>query len=473
VGILKRRLVIVILVFILGGLFISVHLYNLSAMGNPVVVGCALSSLRLDSTDIVKINEQPEKYIMKTETGYSPFIKLMNRRGWALQEQTNKQLVFTSADGDLTARVSINGKYRLILLPKDAPTRVEPRFQEITLTAAGDILMHNTQIYSGLQTDGSYRYDSFFVPVKKLLEEGDYCSTNFEAAMAGPESGYTGYPLFNSPDAMADTLKEGGFDLVITANNHCLDRGYAGGVRTLDILHRAGLDTTGTYSNLSDSKKYLVKNINGVKVAYLAYTYSTNGIPVPKDRSYFVNMLDTKRIVKDIKAVRPYSDFIVLVMHWGVEYNPQATDEQKEMARQFFKAGADIILGSHPHVIEPMEVIKVNGTDKFVIYSMGNFIGHQRGLERNSGVVLKFKLAKDMAQGKTLLKEVSYTPTFSHSYRENGRLQFRVVPVEETIQKIQAGQDPYLDQSYIPVLKAVLKNTQNQLGPNDLILNSD
>ena len=122
-----------ILVFILGGLFISVHLYNLSAMGNPVVVGCALSSLRLDSTDIVKINEQPEKYIMKTETGYSPFIKLMNRRGWALQEQTNKQLVFTSADGDLTARVSINGKYRLILLPKDAPTRVEPRFQEITL----------------------------------------------------------------------------------------------------------------------------------------------------------------------------------------------------------------------------------------------------------------------------------------------------------------------------------------------------
>jgi poly-gamma-glutamate synthesis protein (capsule biosynthesis protein) len=183
-------------------------------------------------------------------------------------------------------------------------------------------------------------------------------------------------------------------------------------------------------------------------------------------------MLDRKRIVEDIKAVRPYTDIVVVVTHWGVEYNPEATREQKEMALQFFKAGADIILGSHPHVIEPMEVMKVNGVDKFVIYSMGNFISHQRGLERNSGVVVKLKLAKDMAKGKTVLKEVSYTPTFSHSYQENGRLKFRVVPVEETIKRIQAGQEPYLDKAYIPVLKAVLNDTQHKLGQNNLILNS-
>lgn len=469
---MNRRVGIVTLIFILTGLLISVNLFNLSRLGNPVVVGYAMSRLQIGSSDIVKINEQPEKYIIKTEND-TPFIQLMNKRGWALTEQSDNQFVFTSAEGELTVRTSISGKYKMVVLPLHTPAQVKPRFQEITLTAAGDILMHNTQIASGLQPDGSYRFDSFFVPVKKLLQEGDYCSTNFEAAMAGPQSGYTGYPLFNSPDAVADTLKQGGFDLVVTANNHCLDRGYKGGVRTLDVLHRAGLDTVGTYANPDDSKKYLVKDINGVKVVYLAYTYSTNGVPVPQEHSYFVNMLDPQRIVKDIKAVRPYADVVVVVAHWGVEYNPQATREQKEMARQFFNAGADIILGSHPHVIEPMEVIKVNGKEKFVIYSMGNFISHQRGLERNSGVVLKLKLTKDLAKGKTMLNEVSYTPTFSHSYKENGRLQFRVVPVEETIKRIQAGQEPYLDKSYIPVLKAVLDDTQRKLGQNNLILNSN
>lgn len=304
------------------------------------------------------------------------------------------------------------------------------------------------------------------------MQEGAYCSTNFEAAMAGPQSGYTGYPTFNSPDAVADTLKQAGFDLVVTANNHSLDRGYNGGVRTLEVLHRAGLDTVGTYASLSDSKKFLVKNIDGIKVAYLAYTYGTNGIPVPSGHNYFVNILDPQRVVSDIKAVRPYADTIIVVVHWGVEYNPGVTNDQKTMALKFFKAGADIILGSHPHVIEPMEVMRVNGEDKFVIYSMGNFIGHQRGLERNSGVVLKLKLVKNLVNKKTLLKEVSYTPTFSHSYKENGRLQFRVVPVEETIKKIQAGQDPYLDSTYIPVLKTVLTSTQHQLGKTCVVLNS-
>lgn len=432
-----------------------------------------MSRLQLNSTNMVKIGEQPEKYLIKADSGSTPFIERMNRRGWSLKEKSDNQLVFSSADGELTARTLVNGKYRVVILPKNNPQKVTPRFQEITLTAAGDILMHNTQIASGLQTDGTYRFDSFFIPVKKILEEGDYCSTDFEAAMAGSQFGYTGYPVFNSPDAVAETLKQGGFDLVVTANNHCLDKGYKGGVRTLDVLHQAGLDTTGTYASLEDSKRFLVKNIKGVKVAYLAYTYSTNGVPIPGEHPYYVNMLDPKRVVSDIKAVRPYTDIIIVVAHWGAEYNQGVTTEQKELALKFFNAGADVILGSHPHVIEPMEVMQVDGEDKFVIYSMGNFIGHQRGLERNSGVVLKLTIAKDLSNQKTLLKGVSYTPTFSHSYQENGRLQFRVVPVEDTIRKIEAGKDPYLDRAYIPVLKAVLDNTRRQLGNNNLILNSN
>lgn len=469
-GILNRR---VIFFLILIGCLIAFGLNGLSRWGNPITVGWAMSNLQLNRTSMAKVDQQPERYLVKAETGYTPFIKLMNQRGWSLKEQIDNRLVFIGAEGEITARTSIIGKYGLVTLSSRTPIKAASRNPEITLTAAGDILMHNTQIASGLQADGSYRFDSFFTYVKKLLEKGDYCSTNFEAAMAGPQSGYTGYPTFNSPDAVAETLKKGGFDLVVTANNHCLDRGYQGGVRTLEVLHRAGLDTTGTYATLEDSKKYLIKNIKGIRVAYLAYTYSTNGVPIPREHSYYVNMLDPQKAVKDIKAVRPYADVVIVVAHWGVEYNPTATWEQKEMALQFFKAGADIILGSHPHVIEPMEVMRVNGVDKFVIYSMGNFISHQRGLERNSGVVLKLKLVKDLAAKKTLLKEVSYTPTFSHSYQEKGRLQFRVVPVEETISKIKAGRDPYLDKAYVPVLKAVLENTQAKLGPNHRILNNN
>lgn len=339
-----------------------------------------------------------------------------------------------------------------------------PEKEIITLTAAGDCLMHNTQIWSGLQDDGTYAFPSFFAPVKDLISEGDYSSVNFETPMAGPDSGYTGYPLFNSPDAIADDIRAAGFDLVITANNHALDRGCQGAIRTLEVLHNAGLDTVGTYENETASHSFLIKDIRGVKVGYLAYSYGTNGLPVPSEHAYLFNFLDKKKILADMQELRPQVDILVLVLHWGVEYHPQPTKEQRAMSVEFLESGADVILGSHPHVIQPMEVIKINGKDKFVIYSMGNFISHQIGQERNSGIVLKIKFTKHFDSGETFLETVSYTPTFSHSYYENGKKQFRVVPVENTIEKIEAGTEPYMSKADLPVLKAVLKSTRSQLG---------
>ncbi|MDD3268309.1 MAG: CapA family protein [Syntrophomonadaceae bacterium] len=345
----------------------------------------------------------------------------------------------------------------------DKPIVQEHR-ETITLTAAGDCLMHNTQISSGLQADGSYRFDSFFTEVKDLIAEGDYSSTNFEAVMAGPQSGYTGYPLFNSPDAVAGTFKEAGFDLIVSANNHCMDRGVRGALRSLDVLRAAGLETVGTYKTAQESKQFLIKDIKGVKVAYLAYTYGTNGIPVPAQYSFLVNFMDKNKILADIKQVRDSVDIIVLVLHWGLEYHPKPSQEQKMQAREYLEAGADIILGSHPHVIQTMEVLKIQGKDKFVIYGLGNFISHQVGQERNSGIVLKMKFTKDFVSNNTLLDSVSYTPTFSHSYRDNGKLMFRVVPVEVSIQKIKAGQEPYMNRDYLPVLQSVLADTRGRLG---------
>ncbi|WP_298200394.1 CapA family protein [Desulfosporosinus sp.] len=346
----------------------------------------------------------------------------------------------------------------------DATKAKPPVKKTVTLVATGDILMHNTQIASGQQADGSFQFDSFFEPVRSLIEYGDYASTNFEAAMAGGSSGYTGYPKFNSPDEMAATLKEAGYDVVITSNNHISDRGYLGAIRTMGVLRNAGLDILGTYQSQEEKESFLIKDLDGIRVGYLAYSYGTNGIPVPKEHPYFFNFLNKETVLKEINQLRPKVDVLVLVLHWGVEYSLQPTEEQRKLARIFLEAGVDVILGSHPHVIQPMEVMKINNQDKFVIYSMGNFIGDQRGVERNSGVILNLNFQKDMSRGQTVLKNVSYTPTYSHSYLDKGRRRFRVVAVEDAIRKVQEGKDPYLKSSDLAVLKQVLAQTQKQLG---------
>lgn len=358
----------------------------------------------------------------------------------------------------------------------------EPQQETITLTALGDILMHNTMIWSGEQPGGSYHFN-FFPEVKGLIEQGDYTTTNLETAIAGPATGYTGYPLFNSPDAIAQHLKDYGIDGVVAANNHLLDRGYTGALRTVDILAKAGLDTLGTKKNPEDSGS-LIKEFRGVKVGYLAYTYGTNGITLPKEHSDFINILEKERILNNISALRPQVDVLVLILHWGVEYSPEPTEEQRSLARLFLEAGADAIIGSHPHVIQPVEVINIRGKDKFVAYSLGNFIGDQRGEERNSGVILQLKFLQEKrvvssrasntdpstfeTSKTTRLEEVRLIPTYSHSYREKGKQQFRVVPIEETIRKIKANEEQILSSKDLPLLENVLKTTQELLGKDYL-----
>lgn len=445
------------------GIFISTNLYALSKYGDPVKLGIALAKLECSGLPMVSINMKPQAYLTRNNNGYQLLQSALQAQGWNLQNIEEDKLVFVRKDEEITA-VGHSFRGNNILITLHLKHKALPPPETITLTAAGDILMHNTQISSGLQPDGSYSFDSFFAPVKDLLEEGDYCSTNFEAALAGEAAGYSGYPLFNSPDAIADTFKDAGFDLVVTANNHCLDRGYAGALRTIKVLREAGLDTTGTYLTPEEHNNFLVKDIRGVKVGYLAYTYGTNGIPIPEQCPHFVRLLDQRQVMQDIERLRPAVDVLILILHWGTEYSPEATEEQKRLARTFLTAGADVILGSHPHVIEPMEILKIGGKDKFVIYSMGNFIGHQRGWERNSGLILKLKFTKDFRQGETYLQEVSYVPTFSHPFIKNGRQQFRVVPVEKAIDNIEKGQEPYLTASDLPVLKKVLDHTHKQLG---------
>ena len=353
-----------------------------------------------------------------------------------------------------------------------APEPKIPHIETIILTATGDILMHNTQFWGAQQNDGSYNFNSFFTPVEHLIKAGDYASTNFEAPMAGPEAGYSSYPLFNSPDAIADAFKNSGFDLVVTANNHILDQGYKGALRTLEVLKKASLDTTGCFSSPEAQYTPLIKTIRGIKVGYIAYTYGINGIPLPKNAPYLVNILNPDKVIADISSLRPEVDILILVLHWGEEYSQHPTIQQKDLARRFLEAGADAILGSHPHVLNPLEVMNINDKRKFVIYSMGNFISAQNGMERNSGIVLNLEFEKDFDANNTILTQVSYAPTYSHPYRSNGKLQYRVVPVLETIQQIKAGTEPFLTTKDLDVLEKVLEQTRNLLGKDIIQLST-
>jgi len=344
-----------------------------------------------------------------------------------------------------------------------ATEKVQPQHQTINLLATGDILMHNTVIASGLTMENTYQYEHLFAPIKHIVEQADYASIALEAAMAGPQSGFTGYPLFNTPDATAWALKNSGFDLVVTAHNHCLDRGLKGALRTLEVLKEAGLDTIGTYASSEEKKQFLIKDIQGVKVAYLAYTYGTNGIPIPEQAPYLVNFINEENISRDIQALRPHVDIIVLILHWGIEYQHYPTAEQQQMVFNFLKAGADVILGSHPHVVQPAQIINLNGAKKFVIYSMGNSIGHQRGTERNSGVIINLQFTKDFSTNKTVLEEVKYIPTFSHPYYKDGKQYFRVIPIDETITAIRKGEEPYLKEKDIPQLIKIKEDTLKYL----------
>lgn len=420
--------------------------------------------LETGSADIAAVPGEMEKYMARSTDAMQALTDMMASRGWTFKEQMGAGIIFVK--NGVVATVSsrmYSGRYMVFSIPEPDQQTVLADAATINLVATGDILMHNTVIASGLK-DGSYNFDHLYAPIKHLLTAGDYASVNLECALAGPSSGYTGYPLFNSPDAIAPALKNAGFDLVVTANNHILDRGYQGAMRTMDTLRQAGLETTGTFKSEQERQSFLIKDLRGIRVGYLAYSYSTNGIPVPADKPHFYNFLDKEQIIKDITAFRPQVDLVVLILHWGIEYSPYPTASQRQMARELFENGADVILGSHPHVIQPMEVMKVNGQDKFVIYSMGNSMGNQNGVERNSGVVLNLQFSKYLTENKTVLTGVNYVPTYIHPYYVGQKRTFRVVPIEETLAAIKAGTDPVFGPEAIPELEQVLAATNETLN---------
>lgn len=297
------------------------------------------------------------------------------------------------------------------------------------LVFAGDAMQHQSQIDAAKGTNGIYSYDECFEAIAPYIQNADYAVVNLESPLGGAP--YSGYPMFCTPDSYSLALKNAGFDLMLTANNHALDRRDKGAKRTLDILEQQGLNHVGTYRNKTDRENALplIKDINGFKIAFLNYTYGTNGIKVQND--VVVDYIDKTKIKKDIADARANgAEVLCVCMHWGVEYILLPNAQQKELANFLTEEGVDLIIGGHPHVIQPMEMrwSKTHNKKVFLIYSLGNLISNMTTKDTRGGALAKVKLVRD-ENGNPIVDSASYRLVFTLQPGE-GHKNFRVIPVE-------------------------------------------
>ena len=304
---------------------------------------------------------------------------------------------------------------------EDIETVTEPDTMQIVMI--GDMLMHEKIIDSGLKEDGTYNFDHLFANVKDTIEAADLAIVNQETIMGGPDFGYSGYPSFNSPYALAEAEEKAGFDLLLFATNHAIDKGGKGVENCMAYLdeNHPELDYVGiNHSQQEQNEDIYVYEANHIKVAVLNYTYGTNGIPLPEGKPYLVNLLDEEKIRADIQKAEEIADFTIVCPHWGTEYNLGTDSSQEEWVEIFLEEGVDLVLGAHPHVIEPVEwITDENGNEMLVYYSLGNFVngtsstGH--GVtNRMVGGIADVTIARNEETGEVEIIEQDAIPIVCH-----------------------------------------------------------
>jgi len=315
----------------------------------------------------------------------------------------------------------------------------------LTLVIAGDVMGHDSQIISAWQEkDNTYDYNSCFEYISPFIRQADIAIANLEVTLGGPP--YSGYPQFSSPDVLAGALKDTGFDVLLNANNHALDRGKQGLIRTVGILDKYDLIHTGAFASQEahNSLYPLVIEKNGILLGLLNYTYGTNGLKA--DTPAMVNYIDTAQICADLEKVKKAGpDFIIALVHWGNEYERIQNSTQESLAAFFFLHGANAIIGSHPHVIQPV-VVSTDPSDtsgiRIVAYSLGNFLSNQRDRYRDGGILFFMELTKT---DRTRITDFSYLPVWVSKPTENGKETFRLVPADIAGEQIKSVNYPVSD----------------------------
>lgn len=300
---------------------------------------------------------------------------------------------------------------------------------KVTMLITGDNLIHNTLIDAGDQGDGNLNYDSLYANIKPEIERFDISVIDQETILGGSDFEYSGYPMFNTPWEVGEAAINAGFDIFNCATNHTMDMGYAGIEQEIAFFdqHKDQAVALGVHNSEESYNKVTYYEKNGITFALLNYTFSTNGIDLPADKPWCVNMMDKDKITADLTEARANADCVIVFPHWGTEYSFDVSEYQKEYTQLFSDLGVDMVVGCHPHVIEPVEWVTNETTGKrmLVYYSLGNFISHQIDLENLLGGMAEVTIEKK--NGEVSITDAKFVPVVCHYMRnDSGKFQFDV-----------------------------------------------
>ena len=341
-----------------------------------------------------------------------------------------------------------------------------------TIRIVGDLMCHSTQFNYAHVEDDSFDFTGVYSEIKDYLNEADISIGNLETVTAGKSKKYSGYPFFNAPDDFLYALQYAGFNLLMTANNHAIDQGASGIERTIEQLNKFGLHQTGTYISQEDKDSLRIFQVNGIRIAMLAYAEHTNGVSIPKGKGYLINLINEELIAEDILKARKKGAEVVLVhFHYGSEYNREPSSYQQEVVNKTIELGADIIIGGHPHVIQPVDYFtSENGNldTGFVAYSMGNFISNQRWRYSDVGLILTIDVAKNRYTDSVFIKNVSYLPVWVfRGITENGKeyinLPYGIDPEDSTYSYLTKSDEQNMMQAFEDTKYIITKYTNNIL----------
>lgn len=329
----------------------------------------------------------------------------------------------------------------------------------------GDIMGHQAQMDAAQIGADEYDYSFAFRQIQPTLSEADFCIANLEVTLSGKP--YFGYPTFSSPAALAAACRDSGIDVLLNANNHALDRGSRGLVRTIEQLDSLGIKHNGTFRSFAErqTKNLLILHHNNIRVGLLNYTESTNGIALPRRAQ--VNVMDTLQMQKDIaRAQRTNIDVLLVFMHWGKEYEQIPTKDQKQIAAFLRRQGVDIVIGAHPHVLQPMEWQTATPTQKefLIAYSLGNFISAQRTSGRDGGAMLHLTLVKE--NGNTHIAEATYELVWVYTPKLEKKRRFQVLPANDA--SIELGKnDNWKRKQFVKNANDFLQKNNHQVPPRN------
>ena len=333
--------------------------------------------------------------------------------------------------------------------------------QTVKIIFAGDLMGHMPQHNAALQPDGSYDYTPCFRYVKDYLRSADLAIVNLEVPLDGKP--YSGYPQFSAPYALAEAAKEAGFDIMTTANNHCMDRGAHGLRRTLVVLDNLGIISLGTYRDREqrDAREPMIYSVNGIPITLLTYTYGTNGIPVPEPN--IVNFIDTAVMARDLQLARERgAEYVITLIHWGVEYAVKANAEQEQTARWLLEHGCDAVIGGHPHVVQNFTLDAIPDNDRYpevVVYSMGNLVSNQRDVNTDGGIMIELTLTQN-PKTKNITQQWEYLPYWVYRGTINGLYQYYIVPSADASEHPERYQ---IEGNDLKALRTFDSNTRQRL----------